>query len=217
MIDFAICLPWYQDCPRVQAMVDTIASEFVRGSNRKLKRPGGSDIAGTRNILAHAALVSKAEAVLFIDWDNTPTVGNVARLLTHADTGQYDVISGNYWAADGKSASWRPHAPGHYTNGPDGGLVAARAVGMGCCLIMRAAFERAKPFAPLIGEHPHYFAQLALTETKEWLQEDYAFCHRVRSGGGSVVVDTCCMVGHLPREPEPIYPPNGEIYLHNDL
>jgi hypothetical protein len=77
---------------------------------------------------------------------------------------------------------------------------------------MRSAFKYAQEFAPMGGGEPQYFAEFE-GKSGQWLREDYAFCERVLSGGGSVVVDTSVVVGHLPRRPQPIFPPDWAVEM----
>jgi hypothetical protein len=84
-------------------------------------------------------------------------------------------------------------------------------VGLGCAVITRRAFAFADGHTITSNGERMYFAEF--DRNGRWYPEDAAFCDRVLSGGGSVVVDTSVVVGHLPRRPQPNFPPQGAVQM----
>ncbi len=161
---------------------------------RNLELPPGSEVEvahGTtalvlkRNALvAHFLTRPKLEWLLFLDADMVFPPHTVRRLLNW----NVDVVSGLY-SYKGGAHGYEPVV--EWTgNGADraigdqGGLVDVKRVGAGCLLIRRRVVKD-KVITP-------WFEANA-----EDIQEDVAFCRKVRAAGLKVHVDTSLVVGHL--------------------
>lgn len=143
-------------------------------------------------------LESDAEWILFLDSDVLPPIDVYPRLREH----NLDIVSGLYYAKKDPvhPAMWsieEGKGLSPIVKWPDGALVEADAIGLGCTLVNRRVFEYMdKPWfrwTEGFEEHPW--------DTQEHnrqigVGEDFFFCHKAKEEGFNIYVDTSIKCRH---------------------
>lgn len=159
-----------------------------------------------RSQMASEALAAGFEEQMWIDADIGFDPNDVERLRAHEGT----FVCGVY--AKRGSAELACHVmPGtkELLFGEEGGLVEMLYVGMGFCLIRRAAFEAIAKSLPVCGARTKapfapYFLPMTIPHKDDptdfwYLAEDYAFCERARAAGHGPFADTRIRLFHIGR------------------
>lgn len=191
---------------------DSVEKLVQAHGGAQFKARGLADVCQARSFLAKGALeqTPPPEFMLWVDDDMMFTPRDVQQLKQAllADP-ELDVIGSVYMNRTGNKFCFNVLGDGKEDRAVklDGSVLPAWGVGMGLTLCRRRAFERAEashkyPVQQTATWGVNYFAPIMRPEADEtelpvWFTDDYAFCCRVRDGGGNVAVHTGVWARHV--------------------
>lgn len=160
----------------------------------------GNFVPAQRELIVRHALRERADMLLMIDDDIVAPPDTITALLEVMQSDpQCGLAGGLYYSRDGLRpmavANWNPHdTAAAYTPAFGDGPAAVDGIGFGCVLIRSSVF--------LQMSEPYFAAQVFLEESARRARicnEDYLFCHALRSLGFRTYLHAGVRLGHYDR------------------
>lgn len=175
------------------AFMDSVVTILVRDRFRRvdgvLSLESGPYITEARNQLAQMFLGTSAKWLLMTDADMDLPADVVPRLLRHATPSR--IVGGLCFSYSGRTRDaapvmFDPETGKRIVSWAPGALVPVGFVGGACLMIHRNILEKT-PY-PWFANDPGGV-----------MDQDQVFCHRVRTAGFKIAVDTSTVIGHCKR------------------
>ncbi len=175
---------------------------------------GDSLVSRARNNLVADFLLTKFEAIMFVDSDIIFSPDHVTALWKHIEAG-HSIVAGLYPIKQISPLRWCVNAMPGAVQRPDG-LIAAREAGTGFLMIHRRVFEA------IAKDHPeraykcdmdkrtkYDFFRVGVLDGR-YMSEDWFFCHDAREAGFEVMADSSVITEHIGTVNYPIQEPQFE-------